>query len=103
MAVFDQRAFLAHRTHWQMRQTTGTRTSPGEKIVKDTKRATRKHDTSEKKIRIVLDGLHGEDSISELCCAAERYIAGRQLQVVEGLHGSWKTTVGWEYGARRYD
>ena len=30
-----------------MRQTTGTRRSPGEKIVKDIKRATRKHYSSE--------------------------------------------------------
>ncbi len=50
-----------------MRQTTETRTSPGEKIVKDIKRATRKHYSSEEKIRIVLDGLRGEDSIAELC------------------------------------
>ena len=39
----------------------------GEKIVKDIKRATRKHYSSEEKIRIVLDGLRGEDSIAELC------------------------------------
>lgn len=50
-----------------MRQTTGTRKSPGEKIVKDIKRATRKQYSSEEKIRIVLDGLRGEDSIAELC------------------------------------
>jgi transposase len=49
---------------WKMRQTTGTRKSPGEKIVKDIKRATRKHYSSEEKIRIVLDGLRGEDSIA---------------------------------------
>ncbi|SHE87926.1 hypothetical protein SAMN05444273_10322 [Litoreibacter ascidiaceicola] len=49
-----------------MRQTTGTRKSLGEKIVKDIKRATRKHYSSEEKIRIVLDGLRGEDSIAEL-------------------------------------
>ena len=35
--------------------------------VKDIKRATRKHYSSEEKIRIVLDGLRGEDSIAELC------------------------------------
>jgi len=50
-----------------MRHTSGTRHSPGEKIVKDIKRATRKHYSSEEKIRIVLDGLRGEDSIAELC------------------------------------
>ena len=47
-----------------MRKTTK---SPGEKIVKDINRATRKHYSSEEKIRIVLDGLRGEDSIAELC------------------------------------
>ena len=47
-----------------MRKTTK---SPGEKIVKDIKRATRKHYSSEEKIRIVLDGLRGEDSIAGLC------------------------------------
>jgi transposase len=46
---------------WMMRKTTK---SPGEKIVKDIKRATRKHYSSEEKIRIVLDGLRGEDSIT---------------------------------------
>ena len=50
-----------------MRQTTGTRKSAGEKIVKDIKRATRKHYSSEEKIRIVLDGLRGEVSIAEVC------------------------------------
>ena len=39
----------------------------GEKIVKDIKRATHKHYSSEEKTRIVLDGLRGEDSIAELC------------------------------------
>jgi len=39
----------------------------GEKIVNDIKRAMRKHYSSEEKIRIVLDGLRGEDSIAELC------------------------------------
>jgi hypothetical protein len=50
-----------------MRQTTGTRKSPGEKIVKDIKRATRKQYSSEEKIRIVFDGLRGEDSIAGCC------------------------------------
>jgi transposase len=39
-----------------MRKTTK---SPGEKIVKDIKHATRKHYSSEEKIQIVLDGLRG--------------------------------------------
>ena len=49
-----------------MRQTSG-RKSHGEKIVKDIRRATRKQYSAEEKIRIVLDGLKGEDSIAELC------------------------------------
>ena len=49
-----------------MGQTTGTCKSPGEKLVKDIKRATRKQYSSEEKIRIVLDGLRGEDSIAVL-------------------------------------
>jgi len=50
-----------------MRQTAGMRKSPDEKIVKDIKRAARKQYSSEEKIRILLDGLRGEDSIAELC------------------------------------
>tara|TARA_R100000750_G_scaffold50839_1_gene35822 strand:- start:8936 stop:9064 length:129 start_codon:yes stop_codon:yes gene_type:complete len=42
-----------------MRQTTGTRKNPGEKIVNEIKQATRKHYSWEEKIRIVLDGLGG--------------------------------------------
>jgi transposase len=37
-----------------------TTKSPGGSIVKDIKRATHKHYSSEEKIRIVLDGLRGE-------------------------------------------
>lgn len=38
-----------------------------EKTVRDIRRATRKRYSAEEKIRIVLEGLRGEDSISELC------------------------------------
>ena len=38
-----------------------------EKVVKDIRRATRRHYGAEEKIRIVLEGLRGEDSIAELC------------------------------------
>ena len=46
-----------------MRQKPGTRRTASEKIVKGIKRATRKQYFAEEKIRIVLDGLRGEDSI----------------------------------------
>ncbi len=38
-----------------------------EKSVSDISRATRRHYSAEEKIRIVLEGLRGEDSIAELC------------------------------------
>ena len=56
--------------------------SPGEKIVKDIKRATRKHYSSEEKIRIVLDGLRGEDSIAELC---------RREGIAQGIYYKWSS------------
>ena len=40
---------------------------PAERVLKDMRRATRRHFSAEDKIRIVLDGLRGEDSIAELC------------------------------------
>ena len=74
-----------------MRQTTGLRKSPGEKIVKDIKRATRKHYSSEEKIRIVLDGLRGEDSIAELC---------RREGISQGIYYKWSKDF-MEAGKRR--
>ena len=38
-----------------------------EKTVRDIRRATRRHYSAEEKIRIVLEGLRGEESIAELC------------------------------------
>ena len=67
-----------------MRQPTGTRKSPGEKIVKDIKRATRKQYSSEEKIRIVLGGLRGEGSIAELC---------RREGISQGIRGSFTVLV----------
>ena len=46
---------------------TKTTQSPGEKLVKETKRATCKHYSFEEKIWIVLEGLRGENNIAELC------------------------------------
>jgi transposase len=40
---------------------------PAEKVLKDIRRATRRHFSAEEKIRIVLEGLRGEESIAELC------------------------------------
>ena len=63
-----------------MRQKPGTRKNHGEKVVKDIRRATRKQYSAEEKIRIVLDGLKGEDSIAELC---------RREGIAQSLYYSW--------------
>ena len=49
-----------------MRQKSETRATP-DQIVKDIRRATRKHHSAEEKIWVVLEGLLGEYSIAELC------------------------------------
>ena len=74
-----------------MRQATETRTSPGEKMVKDIKRATRQHYSFEEKIRIALDGLRGEDSIAELC---------RREGILQGIYYKWSKDF-MEAGKRR--
>ncbi len=50
-----------------MRQKQRPEKEPAETVVKEIRRATRKHYSAEEKIRIVLEGLRGEDSIAELC------------------------------------
>ena len=50
-----------------MNQKPRGRASSSEQIIRDIKRKTRKQYSAEEKIRIVLDGLRGEDSIAELC------------------------------------
>ncbi len=50
-----------------MRQKPGTPKQPAEKVLRDIRRRTRKRHSAEEKIRIVLEGLRGEESISELC------------------------------------
>jgi len=50
-----------------MRQESQTRQTDAAKAIKDIHRATRKQYTAEEKIRIVLDGLRGEESIRYFC------------------------------------
>ena len=52
----------------------------GERIVKDIKRKTRKQYSAEEKIRIVLDGLRGEESVAELC---------RREGISQGIYYKW--------------
>ncbi len=51
-----------------------------EAAVRDIRRKTRKQYSAEEKIRIVLSGLRGEDSIAELC---------RREGIAESLYYSW--------------
>ena len=50
-----------------MRQKSQTRQTGAAKAIKDIRRATRKQYAAEEKIRIVLDGLRGEETIAGLC------------------------------------
>jgi len=51
-----------------------------EKAVRDIRRKTRKQYSAEEKIRIVLEGLRGEESIAALC---------RREGIAESLYYSW--------------
>ncbi len=51
-----------------MKQTSGpTKKAPADVVLKDIQRATRRQFSAEEKIRIMLEGLRGEESIAELC------------------------------------
>ena len=50
-----------------MRQKTAPGKQPAEDMIRDIRRATRRHFSAEEKIRIVLEGLRGEESIAEIC------------------------------------
>ena len=63
-----------------MRHQTRASKEPAEKVVQDIRRATRKHYSAEEKIRIVLEGLRGEDSIAELC---------RREGIAQNLYYRW--------------
>ena len=65
--------------------------TPGERVVKDIRRATRRQFSAEEKIRIVLDGLRGEDSIAELC---------RREGIAQSLYYVWSKEF-LEAGKRR--
>jgi len=50
-----------------MRSKIEAQSDEAEKAVRDIRRATRRHLSAEDKIRIVIAGLRGEDSVAELC------------------------------------
>ena len=77
-----------------MRQKSNSTPVTSENLVRDIRRATRKHHAAEEKIRIVLDGLRGETSIAELC---------RREGIAESMYYSWSKEFlrGWQAPARR--
>ena len=64
---------------------------PAEQVVKDIRRKTRRHFSAEDKIRIVLEGLRGDDSIAELC---------RKEGIAQSLYYTWSKEF-MEAGKRR--
>src|SRR5215475_4532990 len=63
-----------------MGQKSGPEKEPAEQVIKQIRRATRRQFSAEEKIRIVLSGLCGEDSIAELC---------RREGIVQNLYYRW--------------
>ena len=63
-----------------MRQKSISKNDPAERAVRDFRRKTRKQYSAEEKIRIVVSGLRGEESIAALC---------RREGIAEGLYYSW--------------
>lgn len=50
-----------------MRRKSGTQKEPAEKVIKGIRRASHKQYSAEEKIRILMEGLRGEESIAALC------------------------------------
>jgi transposase len=75
----------------KMRTKSPSPKEPAERVLKDIRRATRKHYSAEDKIRIVLEGLRGEDSIAELC---------RREGIAQSMYYGWSKEF-LEAGKRR--
>ena len=74
-----------------MRPKSSSAKKPAEQVVKDIRRATRRHFSAEDKIRIVLEGLRGDDSIADLC---------RKEGIAQSLYYVWSKEF-MEAGKRR--
>jgi len=77
------------RPHHSLRESSVK--APMEAVLKDIQRQTRRHFSSEDKIRIALDGLRGDDSIAELC---------RKEGIAQSLYFTWLKEF-MEAGKRR--
>jgi len=76
-----------------MRQKPETRQTGAAKAIKDIRRAPRKQYSAEEKIRIVLDGLRGEETIAELC---------RREGITQSIYCKWSKEF-LETGKNRWD
>jgi transposase len=76
-----------------MRQKSGPEKQPAEDAIRDIRRATRRHFSAEEKIRIVLEGLRGQESIAELC---------RHEGIASSIYYGWSKEF-LEAGKRRLD
>ena len=63
-----------------MNKKSGTSKDAADKLVRGIRRKTRKHYSAEEKIRFVLAGLRGEESIAALC---------RREGIAESLYYTW--------------
>ena len=75
-----------------MRQKSMSSRDAADRTVRDIRRKTRKQYSAEEKIRMVLSGLRGEDSIAELCRRE-----GIAVQLVEGVPRGWQETAFGRY------
>jgi len=86
--------FLVHLIDWEieMRQKPETSKDAADKLVKNIRRKTRQTYSAEEKIRIVLAGLRGEESIAALC---------RREGIAESLYYSWSKCPSGDFENRR--
>ena len=65
LAAIDDRALAAAPQGAKMRQKSGSEKQPAEDAIRDIRRATGRLFSAEEKIRVVLEGLRGEESIAD--------------------------------------
>jgi len=75
-----------------MRSAVERHSEEAEKVVRDIRRATRRQYSAEEKVRIVIAGLRGEESIAELC---------RKQRINQNLYYHSRCGVPWTSSASR--
>lgn len=68
------------------KMTKESQTESGAQLVKTVPQRTRKHYSAEDKIRVVLEGLRGDQAMAAIC--RQETVTPRVLHVAEGVHGS---------------